>query len=123
MLLWFIGYSFHEHFYAHRKGNRNSSHAEAAINDFGSDGSFLIWRNMGRYLRKDFWIKAGVGTGLLWGTGLWLIMQIIFLPFLGWGFFGAAVTPAIAVATFILHQGAQTNFILLDQESVGCKKA
>jgi uncharacterized membrane protein (DUF2068 family) len=41
--------------------------------------------------------------GLGWGVLLWLIMQVIFLPFLGWGFFGAAITPRIAVATLVLH--------------------
>jgi hypothetical protein len=41
--------------------------------------------------------------GLGWGVLLWLIMQVIFLPFLGWGFFGVAITPRIAVATLVLH--------------------
>lgn len=30
-------------------------------------------------------------------------MQIMFLPFLGWGLFGTAITPKIAVATLVLH--------------------
>ena len=30
-------------------------------------------------------------------------MEVVFLPFLGWGFFGVAITPRIAVATLILH--------------------
>lgn len=38
-----------------------------------------------------------------WGILLWLIMQFIFLPFLGWGIFGSSVTPKIAAATLILH--------------------
>lgn len=37
------------------------------------------------------------------GAGLWLIMQVIVLPLLGWGLFGTGITPAIAVATLVLH--------------------
>jgi len=44
-------------------------------------------------------VAAGVGLGV----GLWFLMQIVVLPFLGWGAFGTAVTPAIAVATLMLH--------------------
>jgi hypothetical protein len=41
--------------------------------------------------------------GLGWGVLLWLIMEIAVLPFLGWGFFGVAITPRIAAATLVLH--------------------
>jgi len=41
--------------------------------------------------------------GLAMGVFLWLVMQIIVLPFLGWGAFGASQTPMIALATFVLH--------------------
>ncbi|MFW6201277.1 MAG: DUF6789 family protein [Gemmatimonadota bacterium] len=44
-----------------------------------------------------------VWNGLALGVGLWLLMQVAVLPYLGWGAFGAAVTPAIAVATLALH--------------------
>lgn len=44
-------------------------------------------------------IWKGIGLGVL----LWLIMQVIVLPFLGWGLFGTAQTPKIAVATLVLH--------------------
>ncbi len=44
-------------------------------------------------------IVKGLGYGLL----LWLLMGVMVLPYLGWGFFGTAVTPAIAVATLVLH--------------------
>jgi len=44
---------------------------------------------------------------LLWSIGfgalLWLIMQLIVLPFLGWGAFGSSITPKIAIATLVLH--------------------
>ena len=41
--------------------------------------------------------------GVALGVGLWLIMQLAVLPFLGWGLFGTAQTPKIAVATLVLH--------------------
>lgn len=44
--------------------------------------------------------------GLLWGTILWLIMQVAVLPLLGWGAFGIGVTgfpPKIAAGTLVLH--------------------
>lgn len=44
-------------------------------------------------------VKKAVGLSL----ALWIIMQIIVLPFIGWGVFGSAITPKIAVATLILH--------------------
>jgi len=47
--------------------------------------------------------KATIGRGLLLGVGLWLIMQLLVLPWLGWGAFGAGRTPKIAVATLVLH--------------------
>lgn len=44
-----------------------------------------------------------VWKGLALGIGLWSLMQIVVLPFLGWGAFGSAVTPKIAIATLLLH--------------------
>lgn len=44
-------------------------------------------------------LAKGLGLGL----ALWLVMQLSFLPALGWGFFGADVTPKIAAATLALH--------------------
>nr|WP_226377565.1 hypothetical protein [Haloterrigena turkmenica] len=51
------------------------------------------------------WIARPVTirNGLALGIGLWALMQVTFLPFLGWGLFGTAITPAIAVAMFVLH--------------------
>lgn len=46
---------------------------------------------------------VSVWKGLGLGVFLWIIMDIAVLPFLGWGFFGVAITPRIAVATLILH--------------------
>ena len=47
--------------------------------------------------------RITVWRGLVLGVGLWLLMQIIVLPFLGWGLFGVGQTPKIALATLILH--------------------
>jgi hypothetical protein len=44
-----------------------------------------------------------VRKGLLLGVMLWAVMQVLWLPFLGWGMFGSAVTPKIAGATLVLH--------------------
>lgn len=44
-----------------------------------------------------------IGWGLGLGVGLWLLMQVVVLPLLGWGLFGVAVTPAVAGATLVLH--------------------
>lgn len=45
-------------------------------------------------------------TGLLWGVVLWIVMQIVVLPLIGWGLFGIGETgfpPKIAVGTGVLH--------------------
>jgi hypothetical protein len=44
-------------------------------------------------------VRKGLGLGVV----LWLIMQVIVLPLIGWGPFGTAITPRIAVATLVLH--------------------
>ena len=44
-----------------------------------------------------------IKQGLALGISLWFLMQVALLPFLGWGSFGAAITPKIAVATLVLH--------------------
>ena len=50
-------------------------------------------------------VKSSVNLwkGLGWGIILWLGMQLIFLPLLGWGIFGSAISPKSAVATLMLH--------------------
>lgn len=47
--------------------------------------------------------RVTLWTGLALGTALWLLMQVVALPLIGWGPFGAAITPAIAGATLALH--------------------
>lgn len=67
---------------------------------------------------KFFW-PVTVWHGLGLGAFLWLLMQVLVLPFLGWGLFGAAVTPAIALATLVLHvvYGA-TYGALMDRQAI-----
>ena len=61
-------------------------------------------------------VWKGIGLGVL----LWLIMQVTVLPFLGWGLFGTAQTPKIAVATLVLHlaYGATYGW-LMDRQARG----
>lgn len=47
--------------------------------------------------------NAGVWAGLGMGLFLWLVMQVVVLPLLGWGLFGTGITPKIAIATLVLH--------------------
>ena len=68
----------------------------------GVSAHFLYGGTFGAVLAtiaRPVTIKKGVGLGI----GLWALMGIVVLPFLGWGLFGTAITPAIAVATLILH--------------------
>lgn len=55
-----------------------------------------------------------VGKGVLLGVGLWLLMQVVFLPYIGWGLFGRVITPMIAVVTLALHlvYGATLGWLL-----------
>ncbi|GAA5126549.1 hypothetical protein GCM10025762_54270 [Haloechinothrix salitolerans] len=46
-------------------------------------------------------VNIRVATG--YGAVLWALMGLVWLPYLGWGLFGTAVTPKIAVATLVLH--------------------
>ena len=57
---------------------------------------------------------ATIWKGIVLGVFLWFVMQIVVLPFLGWGFFGVAISPRVAVATLILHlvYGATLGWLL-----------
>ncbi|PRW63044.1 hypothetical protein [Actinopolyspora mortivallis] len=44
-------------------------------------------------------VRAGIGHGVL----LWALMGLVWLPYLGWGLFGIAVSPRVAVATLVPH--------------------
>jgi len=58
-----------------------------------------FWGAVLAALIRPVTVWKGLGLGVL----LWLGMQLVFLPFLGWGLFGTAITPLIAVATLVLH--------------------
>jgi hypothetical protein len=59
----------------------------------GASGALLAaWRERITY-------RNALGLAL----ALWLIMQLAVFPLLGWGVFGAAVTPKLAVATLVPH--------------------
>lgn len=47
--------------------------------------------------------RASVRIATGYGVLLWALMGLVWLPYLGWGLFGTAVTPTIAVATLLLH--------------------
>ena len=61
-------------------------------------------------------VWKGIGLGVF----LWLVMQLVFLPFLGWGIFGSAITPRIAVVTLVLHviYGTTLGFLMAHWEAV-----
>lgn len=66
-------------------------------------GGHLAYGGVFSAVLARFATPVTVATGLGLGVGLWLVMGVAFLPFLGWGAFGTAITPAIAVATLLLH--------------------
>lgn len=64
--------------------------------------------------------RVTIGRGVAFGLGLWLLMQVAVLPFLGWGLFGVSQTPKIAVATLVLHLVyGVTIGALMDRRSEG----
>jgi Family of unknown function (DUF6789) len=69
----------------------------------GMVAHFLYGGVAGAVLYAALRDRVNVGWGLCFGVLLWIGMQLIVLPLLGWGVFGSAVTPRIAVATLVLH--------------------
>lgn len=47
--------------------------------------------------------RVTVWRALAYAAVLWAVMGLVWLPYLGWGLFGTAVTPAVAVATLAPH--------------------
>lgn len=43
--------------------------------------------------------REGLATGVI----LWVVLGVAVLPAIGWGLFGTAITPTVAVATLVLH--------------------
>jgi len=66
-------------------------------------GSHLAYGGFWGAILASSTLRVTVGKALGMGVVLWLLMQVVVLPFLGWGPFGFGVTPAIAVATIVLH--------------------
>ncbi len=64
---------------------------------------FLYGGIFGAILGTLFEGQIKVWHGLVLGILLWVVMQVIVLPVIGWGIFGSGVTPKIAVATLVLH--------------------
>lgn len=70
-------------------------------------------------LTKTVTVKKAIGLSLL----LWLFMQILVLPFIGWGLFGSGITLKISAATLILHiiYGIVLG-LTLDRKSLAAEK-
>lgn len=68
-----------------------------------SAGSHLAYGGLFGAVLAHLFPDAGLWEGLGMGVFLWGLMQVAVLPLLGWGVFGASVTPKIAVATLVLH--------------------
>ncbi|MFD0803892.1 hypothetical protein ACFQZU_21580, partial [Streptomonospora algeriensis] len=47
--------------------------------------------------------RVTAGIGAAYGVVLWALMGMVWLPYAGWGLFGTALNPRIAVATLVLH--------------------
>ncbi|MFB6284440.1 MAG: DUF6789 family protein [Halobacteria archaeon] len=47
--------------------------------------------------------NPGVKDGLVLGVLLWLLMNLVALPYIGWGLFGSSVNPMISIATLLVH--------------------
>lgn len=58
-----------------------------------------FWAGILASVTRRVTVWKGVGLGVF----LWLTMQVIVLPFLGWGAFGSNLTLKIAGATLVLH--------------------
>lgn len=66
-------------------------------------GSHLAYGGFFGAVLVTLFPNAGLREGLMLGVLLWLVMELVVLPLLGWGVFGTAITPKIAVATLVLH--------------------
>lgn len=47
--------------------------------------------------------RLALSSAALLAVGLWVFALIVFVPFVGWGFFGMAVGPRIAIGLLINH--------------------
>ncbi|MDQ4077312.1 MAG: hypothetical protein M3220_13825 [Chloroflexota bacterium] len=58
-----------------------------------------FWGAVLAVLAHPITIWKGVALGIF----VWLVQQVVFLPYIGWGLFGTAITVAIAAVTFLNH--------------------
>ncbi len=86
---------------------------------FLAAGSHLAYGGIWAALLIQVTDRVTIWKGLGLGVFLWLLMQVVVLPLIGWGLFGAAITPKIAAATLILHliYGALVGW-LVDRRTV-----
>lgn len=64
--------------------------------------------------------RVTVVRALGYAALLWALMNLVWLPYLGWGVFGTAITAKIAVATLLLHVVyGLTLGLLLDRARTG----
>ena len=64
-------------------------------------GSHLVYGGIWAALLTQVTTRVTIRKGLGLGVFLWLLMQVVVLPFIGWGLFGTTITPKIAVATLV----------------------
>jgi uncharacterized membrane protein YagU involved in acid resistance len=62
---------------------------------YGGAAGIILFKIAGG--RRQFWL------GLAWGILLWLIMHLVVLPLIGWGFFALEMNIKIIPATLLLH--------------------
>lgn len=70
---------------------------------FLAAGSHLAYGGIWTALLTQVTARITIWKGLGLGVFLWLFMQVVVLPFIGWSMFGATITPKIAAATLVLH--------------------
>jgi len=47
--------------------------------------------------------EGGAARGAAWGASLWVIQQVIFFPFVGWGRFGRDLSREASLETLLHH--------------------
>jgi hypothetical protein len=65
--------------------------------------SVLFYGGFGGAVLAGLTRPVKVWHGMSMGAFLWLLMGLMVLPFVGWGFFGLAITPMIAVNALLFH--------------------
>lgn len=74
-----------------------------ALMALGMVAHFIYGGAAGAVLAAVLGARTSVWSGLGFGALLWLGMGVIWLPVLGWGLFGSAISPRIGLATLLLH--------------------